>query len=176
MGINKGSPLSNISIPPAQYATLLVIEWGLLRWSGPALKKTSGPQQPLASSVFSKILLPPVRHALHRCSVSESQNPRMAGIGRDLWRSPCPTPLLEQAPPEQGHRAASRQGVNVPGKGLHTLPGQPVPLLWHPHRRDLFSHIEVELPVFQLVPVAPCPVIGHYRKESGPILKIHNMT
>ncbi|GAB0209573.1 hypothetical protein GRJ2_003423000 [Grus japonensis] len=29
---------------------------------------------------------------------------------------------------------------------------------------------EAELPVFQFVPIAPCPVAGHHREESGPIL------
>ena len=31
-----------------------------------------------------------------------SQNHRMVGVGRDLWRSSCPTPLLEQGHLEQG--------------------------------------------------------------------------
>lgn len=31
------------------------------------------------------------------------------------------------------------------------------------------SHIHVELSVFQLVPIAPCPAIGYHLKEPGPI-------
>lgn len=44
MGMETGSPLSRISIPPAQYATLLVIEWGSLAGSGPRFSKIPGPQ------------------------------------------------------------------------------------------------------------------------------------
>ena len=31
-------------------------------------------------------------------------------------------------------------------------------------------HLQLELPLFQFVPIAPCPVAGHHWKESGPVL------
>ena len=84
-----------------------------------------------------------------------------------VWKRPLEiissNPLLEQAHPEQGAQERIQVGfVESPSLETFNLPGQPVPPLWHPHRKEVFSHIEVELAVFQLVPVAPCPVIGHY--------------
>lgn len=31
--------------------------------------------------------------------------------------------------------------------------------------KEVFSHIQIELPVFQFVPFVPCPVAGHYWNE-----------
>uniref|UniRef100_A0A8C7EGQ5 Uncharacterized protein n=1 Tax=Nothoprocta perdicaria TaxID=30464 RepID=A0A8C7EGQ5_NOTPE len=45
---------------------------------------------------------------------------------------------------------------------LHSLPGQPVPGLWHPHREEVLPHMQMELLVFQLILIAPCPVTGHH--------------
>ena len=39
-----------------------------------------------------------------------------------------------------------------------------------PLSKEVFPHIQVEVPVWQFVPVAPCPVTGHHRKEPGPVL------
>ena len=73
------------------------------------------------------------------------------------------SPLIEQAHAEQEAQEHLQAGFEwLQGRRLHNLPGQPVPLLWHPHRKEGFSHIEVELPVFQLVPIVSWPVIGHY--------------
>jgi len=53
---------------------------------------------------------------------------------------------------------------------LHNLPGQPVSGLRHPQREEVLPHVQLELPVLQFVPIAPCPVAGHHSKEFGPIL------
>ena len=53
---------------------------------------------------------------------------------------------------------------------LRNLPGQPVPVLRHPQREEILPHVQLELPLLQFVPVAPCPVAGHHWKEFGPIL------
>jgi len=45
---------------------------------------------------------------------------------------------------------------------LHNLLGQPVPVLRHPQREKILPHVQTELPVLQFVPIAPCPVTGHY--------------
>ena len=64
---------------------------------------------------------------------------------------------------EQGAQEPIQAGFEcLQRRRPHSLPGQPVPLLWHPHRKEVFSHDSVELPVFQLVPIAPCPVVGHH--------------
>jgi len=49
--------------------------------------------------------------------VTDSQNPRLVGVGRDLWRSSCPTPLLRQGHPEQLHRPASKWVLNISKDG-----------------------------------------------------------
>ena len=100
-----------------------------------------------------------------------SQNHRMFGVGRALQRSSSPTPL-----PQQGHLQQAAQDLVQAGfeylqrRGLHSLPGQPVPVLRHPQREENLPHIQTELPVLQFVPLAPCPVAGHYWKELSPIL------
>ena len=36
--------------------------------------------------------------------------------------------------------------------------------------KNFFPHVQMELPMLQFVPVAPCPVAGQHWKASGPIL------
>ena len=101
----------------------------------------------------------------------ESQNHRMLGVGRDLCGSSSPTLL-----PKQGHLEKAAQDLVHVGleylqrRRIHNLPGQPVPGLCHPQSQEVLLHVQVEFPMFQFVPVAPCPVTGHHWKESGPIL------
>ena len=40
------------------------------------------------------------------------------------------------------------------GWRLHNLPGQPVPVLSHPHSKKVFPDVQTEPPVFQFVPFA----------------------
>jgi len=90
----------------------------------------------------------------------------MFGVGRDLCGSSKPTP-----PPKQGHLQQAAQdlvqaGLEYLQRGrLHNLPGQPVPVLCHPQREEVLPHVQMELPVLQFVPIAPCPVAGHHWKE-----------
>ena len=73
------------------------------------------------------------------------QNHRTLGVGRDLWRSSHTTPLLDKVHPEQGTQERIQVDFEcLQGRRLHNLSGQPVPLLCHPHRKEVFSHIEVE--------------------------------
>jgi len=90
----------------------------------------------------------------------------MVGSRRDFWRSSGPTPL-----PKQGHPDRIQAGFEcLQRRRLHNLPGQPGPGLHHPQREEVLPHVQMELPVLQFVPIAPCPVTGHHWKESGPIL------
>ena len=67
-----------------------------------------------------------------------SQNHRTVEVGRDLWRSSRPNPLLKQ-----GHlQLVVQDCVQVAseylqGRRLHTLLGQPVPVASHPHSFSL---------------------------------------
>jgi len=87
----------------------------------------------------------------------------MVGVGRDLWGSSSPTPL-----PKQGHLEQAAQNLVQAGfeylqrRRIHSLPGQPVPVLCHSQSKDVLPHVQVELPMFQFVPIALCPVAGHH--------------
>ena len=100
--------------------------------------------------------------------LSPSQNHRMVGAGRDLCGSSSPTP-----PPKQGHLQQAAQDLVQVGleylqrRRIHSLPGQPVPVLRHPQREEILPHSQTELPVFQFVPIAPCPVAEHHWKYKS---------
>jgi len=87
----------------------------------------------------------------------------MFGVGRDLGGSSSPSPL-----PKQGHLQQAAQDLVQVGleylqrRRLYNLPGQPVSGLHHPQREEVLPHVQTELPMLQFVPIAPCPVAGHY--------------
>ena len=84
--------------------------------------------------------------------ISESQNHRIVGVGRDLCGSSSPTPL-----PKQGHLQQAAQDLVQAGleylqrSRLHNLPGQPVPALRHPQREEVLPHVQTALPMLQFV-------------------------
>jgi len=95
----------------------------------------------------------------------KSQNHRIVGVGRDLCGSPSPTLLLKQGHPEQAAQHCVQEGLEyLQRRRLHSLPGQPVPVFCHPQREEGLPHLQLELPVPQFVPIAPCPVTGHHWK------------
>ena len=95
----------------------------------------------------------------------------MVGVGRALCGSPNPTPLPKQGHPAQAAQDRVQAGLEyLQRRRLHNLPGQPGPGLRHPQREDVLPHVQLELPLLQFVPVAPCPISGHHWKESGPVL------
>ena len=95
--------------------------------------------------------------------VTESQNHRLFGVGRDLCGSSSAIPL-----PKQGHLQEAAQDLVQAGleylqrRRLHSPSGQPVPGLRYPQREEVLPHVQLELPVLQFVPIAPCPVTGHH--------------
>jgi len=76
----------------------------------------------------------------------------MFGVGRDLCGSSSPTPL-----PKQGHLQEATQDLVQAGfeylqrRRLHSLPGQPVPVLHHPQSEEILPHVQLELPMLQFV-------------------------
>jgi len=42
------------------------------------------------------------------------------------------------------------------------ISGQPILVFCHPQSNEAFPHVHIELPVFQLVPIAPSSVTGHH--------------
>ena len=75
-------------------------------------------------------------------------------------------PLPKQNHPEQVAQDRFQVGLEyLQGRRIHNLSGQPVPVLCHPQREEVLPHVQLELPLLQFVPVAPCPVAGHHCKE-----------
>ena len=78
-----------------------------------------------------------------------------------------PNPLPKQGHSEQGAQHHVQAGLEyLQRRRLHSLPGQPGPGLRHPQREEALPRVQLELPLLQFVPVAPCPVTGHHWKES----------
>ena len=94
--------------------------------------------------------------------VSLSQNHRMVRIGRDLWRSSGPTRLPKQSHLQQAAQDYVQADYVYLQRRFHNLPGQPVPVLRHPQSKEVLPHVQMELLMLQFVPIAPCPVAGHY--------------
>jgi len=94
---------------------------------------------------------------------TESQNHRIVGVGRDLCGSSSPTPLPKHGLLQQAAQELVQAGPEHLKRGrLHNLPGQPVPVLHNPQGEEILLDVQLELPVPQFVPIAPCPVGGHH--------------
>jgi len=64
-----------------------------------------------------------------------------------------------------------KQVLNISREAEFTaFSGQIVPGLHHPLSKEVFPLVQMEIPLLQFMPVAPCPVSGHHWKESGLIL------
>jgi len=87
----------------------------------------------------------------------------MVGVEKNLCGSSGPTPLSKQ-----GHLELVAEDLIqavfecLQRSRIHNLPGQPPPGLHHPQSEEVLPHVQTELPLLQFVPVAPCPVAGHY--------------
>jgi len=51
-----------------------------------------------------------------------------------------------------------------------TTPGQPVPVLHYLQSTEVLPGVWREPPVFQFVPTASCPGIGHHWEETGSVI------
>ena len=93
----------------------------------------------------------------HRlCRITGSQNGR--GWEGPLWVTQ-PNPLPKQGHPEQAAQDCIQVGLQYrQRRSLHSLPGQPVPVLRHPQREEILPRVQLELPLLQFVPIAHCPL------------------
>ena len=86
----------------------------------------------------------------------------MEGTPRDhCVQPPCKTGCLQQAAQVGVHAALEY----LQTRRSHSLAGQPVPQLCHPHREEVPSHAGAELPVLQLTAISPC-----LRPRRAPLL------
>ena len=87
----------------------------------------------------------------------------MFRVGRDLCGSSSPTPLMKEGHLQQAAQELVQVGLEyLQRRRLHNLPGQPLPVLRHPQSEEVLPPLQMELPVLQFVPIAPCPVAGHH--------------
>jgi len=90
-------------------------------------------------------------------AVTESQNHRMFGFGRDLCGSSSPMPLPKQGHPQQAAQDLVQAGVEYLQRGrLYNLPGQPVPVLRHPQSEEVLPQVQTELPMLQFLHAMLC--------------------
>ena len=100
-----------------------------------------------------------------------SPNHRMAGVGRDLRRLASPASLLKQGPLEEVARDPMKMAFErLQGLRFHSLSGQPLAVLWHPHTRKVVPSVQTQFPLFSLVPAASRPTTGQHRRGPGAIL------
>lgn len=65
---------------------------------------------------------------VQRFSLSKSQDLRMVEVGKDFWRSPGPSPLLNQGHLDLVEQDCVQIVFRYPQEWrLHNLPGQPLP-------------------------------------------------
>ena len=77
--------------------------------------------------------------------------------------NPQPNPLPKQGHPEQAAQHRVQTGLEyLQRRRLHSPSGQPGPGLCHPQREEVLPRFQLELPLLQFVPIAPCPVTGHH--------------
>ena len=77
----------------------------------------------------------------------------LEGTSKDRVQPPCKAGSLQQAA-----QVGVQRGLEYLQRRVHSLPGQPLPVLRHPRCEEVSSHVGVELPMLQFMDVSPCPV------------------
>ena len=72
-------------------------------------------------------------------------------------------PVLQHAPCSMSHRKV--WVLYISGGDSTASLGS----LCHPQSKIYFFHVQIEIPMFQFVPIAPCSVTDHQQKDPGPI-------
>jgi len=79
-----------------------------------------------------------------------TQNLRMVGVARDLWRSSSPTTLLKQFHLEQVAQDLVQVGFEyLQRRRLHNPSGQPVPVHCRPQCKAVLPLVQMELLMLQ---------------------------
>lgn len=99
------------------------------------------------------------------------QSPRVTEVGRHLWRSSGGGHTIQNKVSLSRVLSSVSSWVFNVSKGItlgiiHSISGRCLPVFDHPHKKG-FSYIYTEFSVFQFVPVASHPVIGHHWAEPG---------
>jgi len=98
-----------------------------------------------------------------------SQTHRMAGAGRDLCGASSPTPPLKQGHLQQAAQDLVQGGLEyLQRRRLHSLPGQPVPVLRHPQSEEVLPHVQTNFLCFSLCPLPLVLSLGTTEKSLAP--------
>ena len=86
--------------------------------------------------------------------ITESHNSRGCEGPPGITES---SPLQSRPPLQQAAEVGVQVGLEyLQRRRIHNPPGQPVPVLRHPHCEEFSSHIGAELPVLQFMAVSLC--------------------
>jgi len=93
---------------------------------------------------------------------NHTESQKVRGWKGTLWVTQS-NPLPKQDHPEQAAQDCVQAGLEyLQRRRIHDLSGQLVPGPHHPQREEVLPHVQLELPLLQFVPIAPCPVAGHH--------------
>lgn len=84
------------------------------------------------------------------------------GVGKDLWASSSPTPLLKKAPYSRLHRKVFELFFSVAREEDSTIFLDSLPQCSVTLTVKKLCHVCIELPMLQFSLTAPCPVPAHH--------------
>ena len=127
--------------------------------AGTALLHTS--RQSWPSSKAIEMIIP--RLAYTSDALLPAQNHRITEVGRDLWRSPSPTPCWSRSLQQVAQESVQARSEYLQRSRLHDCSGQLFSALSPSQETSSCSH---RIPVFQSVPLVL--ISAHQRTEPGP--------
>ena len=149
------NPVSGRAVDPMLQSYLFTLSLRNVSSDMPVTHSSSG-TNPCASL--------PTRLELITTLPIRSRHHRLVEVGRDLWRSLCPTPLLKQGHLDTVAQDHVQMGSEyLQGWRLHNISGQPIPVLCHLHSKKVFRR---HLLCFSVCP-SPLVLSLHHWKEPG---------
>ncbi|XP_048803588.1 uncharacterized protein LOC125694433 [Lagopus muta] len=109
-----------------------------------------------------------------------SQNHRITRVGRDPKDHVVPTPLPGRATKHPHSDQVAQDPVqpgleHVQGRGIHNLPGQPVPGPNHSPSKELPPNIQPKSSLLQLGSISPSPAVVSPFEEFTPLLAVGSL-
>ncbi|XP_048819769.1 uncharacterized protein LOC125701581 [Lagopus muta] len=149
--------------------------------------------QRLSEAILSRIALHQLNHVVHllqkmqlhentkkKVATTESQNHRITRVGRDPKDHVVPTPLPSRATKHTHSDQVAQDPVqpglkHVQGRGIHNLPGQPVPGPNHSPSKELPPNIQPKSFLLQLKTISPSPAVVSPFEEFTPLLGVGSL-
>ena len=84
------------------------------------------------------------------------------------WKGPLEiiksNPTAKAGPLQQAALIGVQAGLEYLQRRIHNLPGQSLPVLYHPYCEEVPSHIGVERLMFKFMAISPCPVLRQLKR------------